>query len=141
MQSILILDDDPGMHKALTHTLTSHRYKVTCAKTTDEAVEHLENQTFDLILVDYAMPEHDGMWFLQNTLIPRETKVLLITGYGTRELIGNMFSLGIHGYMMKPIDEEMLLHNIQFYLGEPVMHESDNMDASPSHEQNAYPAE
>jgi CheY-like chemotaxis protein len=124
MRSVLILDDDPGIRQSLTHTLESHAYNVTCACSADEATQHIEKQHFDLVLLDFAMPEHDGKWFMKNAGLTKKTKVLLITGYVNRELINSMFSLGVSGYLIKPIDEEMLMHNIQYYLGPAVKNES-----------------
>jgi CheY-like chemotaxis protein len=81
MRSVLILDDDPGIRQSLTHTLESHAYNVTCACSADEATQHIEKQHFDLVLLDFAMPEHDGKWFMKNAGLTKKTKVLLITGY------------------------------------------------------------
>lgn len=140
MQTVLILDDDPGIRKTLTHSLQAHQFKVTCAETADEASAYLKKNAYDLVLVDFAMPEHDGKWFMQNAKIPKKTKVLLITGYISRDLINTMFSLGVCGYLIKPIDEETLLHNIHFYLGTPMIHEFDNRAAAHEPEQNVAPA-
>ncbi len=131
--TILILDDDPSIQKTMTHSLSSHHYAVTCASTANEALVCLQHNTFDLVLVDYALTEHDGLWFLRHARIPQDTKIILITGYASRELIMNMFSLGISGYLIKPIDEEMLLHNIQYYLKPTVTCESDDTADAPEH--------
>ncbi|MFU8781429.1 MAG: response regulator [Kiritimatiellia bacterium] len=131
MPSVLILDDDPCIRQSLTHTLEANSFKVQCARTAEEANEHLGKQHFDLILLDFAMPEHDGKWFMQNIRIKNKTKVLLITGFVSRELINTMFSLGVSGYLIKPIDEEMLIHNIHYYLGSPITDELGNSIPAP----------
>ncbi len=139
MQSILILDDDPGIRETMTHSLESHQFQVTCAETADEATAFLKDETYDIILVDFAMPGHDGKWFMKNAHIPQKTKVILITGHVTRDIINTMFSLGVCGYLIKPIDEDMLLHNIQFYLGTPIMNTLDNVVPEPESVQSAAP--
>ncbi len=139
MQSILILDDDPGIRETMRHSLVSHQFQVTCADTADEATAILKEKTYDIILVDFAMPEHDGTWFMKNARIPQKTKVILITGHVSRDLINTMFSLGVCGYLIKPIDEEMLLHNIQFYLGKPITHTLGNAVPAPEPEQSVAP--
>ncbi len=138
-KKILILDDDPGIRKAIKHTLDMSQFQVTCATTADEATQHVHTQHFDLILVDFAMPKHDGKWFMQNTRIPHKTKVILITGFADREIINAMFSLGVCGYLIKPVDEDMLLHNICFYLGIPEITEPHNRVDAPAHEQTDVP--
>jgi two-component system, response regulator YesN len=120
MPAVLILDDDLLLRDALTQTLQGKDFKVFCAATTEEAARHLENQHFDIVLLDYAMPERDGMWFMQNVKLPARTKVLLMTGHLNRTLINKMFSLGVCGYMIKPFDDETLIHNIHFHLGSPI---------------------
>lgn len=123
MPAVLILDDDLLLRDALTETLQAKDFEVLCAANTEEAAQHLKNQQFDLVLLDYAMPERDGMWFMQNVKLPPHTKVLLMTGHLNRTLINKMFSLGVCGYMIKPLDDETLIHNIRFHLGSPITEE------------------
>ena len=139
MPSVLILDDDPGIRKTITHSLQAHQFQVTSAESAREAAEYLNQSEYDMILVDFAMPEHDGKWFMQNARIPHKTKVLLITGYVSRDLINTMFSLGVCGYLIKPIDEDMLLHNINFYLGTS-LNEPDSTAVLPVPGQSVAPA-
>jgi len=61
------------------------------------------------------MPEHDGSWFMRNAEVPRDTKVLLVTAYANRDIINEMFRLGISGYVIKPFDGPELLRHLDFH--------------------------
>ena len=67
------------------------------------------------MLVDYRMPIHDGIWFVKNVKLPRETKILLITSLVDKRVIRAMFSAGVRGYIIKPFDEEELMRNVSFH--------------------------
>ena len=112
---ILILDDDEHLLAALKRVLELHDHEVDCMSCPREAVRIAETGKFDFVLVDYKMPENDGIWFMENTQIPRQTRVLLITAYVNRDVINRMFALGASGYLIKPFDEEELLRNLEFF--------------------------
>ena len=112
---ILILDDDRTVLEALSNMLAEHEYEVECCDNAKQAVEMVAGVVYDFILVDYKMPENDGIWFMKNAKLPRETKVLLITAYVNRHVIDKMFELGASGYLIKPFDEEYLIRNVEFH--------------------------
>ena len=112
---ILILDDDTTLLEAVSSMLALHGHDVDTSDDAEEAVGKVADGAYDFILADYKMPDKDGMWFMQNATIPRETKVLLITAYADRQVINRMFDLGASGYIIKPFDEAELLRNLEFH--------------------------
>ena len=112
---ILILDDDENLLEALRRVLEMNDFEVDCFSKASEAVPAVEEGAYDFVLVDYKMPENDGIWFMENTTIPKITRVLLITAYVNRDVINRMFALGASGYLIKPFDEEELLRNLLFF--------------------------
>ncbi|MBM4144335.1 MAG: response regulator [Lentisphaerae bacterium] len=114
---ILIVDDDRDLLAALKRVLDDNGHETHCADNARQAVEMAAAGDYRLLLVDYKMPEHDGIWFMQNATLPKESKVLLITAYVNREVINRMFDLGAAGYLVKPFDEDELLRHVQFYCG------------------------
>lgn len=113
---ILILDDDRALLDALKQMLVQNDHEVDCADNAKQAVQMVEKKEYNFVLVDYKMPENDGIWFMQNAKLSRETKTLLITAYVNRDMINRMFSLGASGYLIKPFGEEELLRHLNFYL-------------------------
>lgn len=120
MSSVLILDDDIELAEALCSTLQHYQFQAVAVSNAKDAIRQMQKQTFDLIFLDYAMPDQDGLWFMRNANRPRTSKVVLMTGYLDRQVINEMFTLGACGYMIKPFDNETLLHNVQFYLEQAV---------------------
>ena len=112
---ILVVDDDEAILKAVSRILAINGHEVMSASSADKGVELVASNTFDFIFVDYKMPEHDGAWFMKNAKIPRSTKVLLSTAFAGKNVIGEMFRLGVCGYLIKPYDETDILKNIQFH--------------------------
>ena len=112
---ILILDDDVHLLDALKRVLEMNDFDVDCASRAPDAVEMVGSGDYDFVLVDYKMPDNDGIWFMEHASIPSTTRVLLITAYVNRDVINRMFALGASGYLIKPFDEEELLRNLNFF--------------------------
>jgi DNA-binding response OmpR family regulator len=113
---ILILDDNGSLAEALVGILECNGHEADCTTTAEEALSRLQDQNYDLVLLDYKIPGNDGVWLMRQHCIPRKTKVLLMTGYMHRDVVNTMFGLGVSGYITKPFDEEELLHNLEFFL-------------------------
>ena len=58
---ILAVDDDKTMLEFIRGVLVPHGYEVTCASGGKEAIEILKEQTFDCVILDFYMPEKDGL--------------------------------------------------------------------------------
>lgn len=112
---ILILDDDISLLDTLKGMLVQHDNDVDCSDNAKQALKMAETGNYDFVLVDYKMPENDGIWFMENVNLPRRTKALLITAYVDRDVISRMFDLGACGYLIKPFDEKELLRHLAFY--------------------------
>jgi DNA-binding response OmpR family regulator len=113
---VLVLDDDDDLSGALCQILTARNIDVDCSASAPDAVELLKANHYDLVLLDYALPKHDGIWFMNNANLPRTTKVLLVTGHIERTMINTMFNMGACGYIIKPFNEEELIRNLNFFL-------------------------
>lgn len=136
---ILLLDDEEPLLKALRLVLMDLGHAVDCFTDAVEAAKTIEVGTYDVALIDYMMPVHTGMWFMKNAKVPRKTKVLLMTAFVNREVINEMFKLGVRGYLIKPIDSEELSHHLSFHtskkkLAKPTeqVNRSDGRRASPT---------
>jgi DNA-binding response OmpR family regulator len=111
---ILVLDDDADLSKSLKVSLEQYSHEVHCSMSAKDAIDMVNQHVFDVMLVDYKMPENDGIWFMKNAKIPKTTKVLLITSYANREIINKMFAVGASGYLIKPFGENDLMRHINF---------------------------
>lgn len=112
---VLLLDDDRDLLSALKDLMARYEHIVDCCDNAKEAVGKVTDGDYDFVLVDYKMPENDGIWFMRNVRLPRKTKALLMTAYVNRDVINKMFSLGACGYIIKPFDEEEILRHLSYY--------------------------
>ena len=112
---ILVVDDDKILLEEVAKILSKNGHSVDCADNAVTAVEMTKSNSYDFVLVDYRMPEHDGIWFMKNVSLPRKTKALLVTSLIDRDVISQMFKCGIAGYIIKPFDEDELLRHLRFH--------------------------
>ena len=111
---ILIVDDDPTLCKSLKVFLSDKYSDIATAFSGREAIELLEADTFDLILLDVIMPDMSGYQLIdyinKNGL---KTSVILITAYAPTELEKEIPSKGVYDSIMKPFDLEKLVGTVQ----------------------------
>lgn len=115
---ILVLDDHDGFRNEVVDILVRNGHAAESVATADEAISLVENGDFDIVLVDFSMPVHDGIWFMKKVERPKQTKALLVTAHVNRTMITEMFKSGISGYIIKPFDEDTLLRHLSFHLGD-----------------------
>ena len=113
---ILVVDDDKPLREEVRNILIRAGYEADCAASAVEGLALAKSTDYDFLLVDYRMPEHDGLWFMQHVTLPRKTTALLVTSHLDRSLIAKMFSAGASGYVIKPFDEEELLRHLEFHI-------------------------
>ena len=112
---VLVLDDHRGFREEVVAMLVRNGYEADSVDSAAAAIPLAESGQYAFILVDYNMPEHDGLWFMQNIRLPRGTKAILVTGYVNRRLINCMFEAGVVGYLIKPFEEPDLIHHLVFH--------------------------
>ncbi|RXR20930.1 hybrid sensor histidine kinase/response regulator [Flavobacterium amnicola] len=111
-RSILIVEDNEQMRHYLKEVLED--YHITEAENGQEALEILQQHSFDIIITDYMMPVLDGEGLvLQIKEQELKTPIIVLTARSDQEGKLNMLRLGIDGYLNKPFVEEELLLMIQ----------------------------
>lgn len=117
---VLVIDDDPLMLKVIKEYLHDD-YDVATAISGKIAYKFLETKKTDLILLDYEMPNENGPQVLENirnNFDVSNIPVLFLTGTTDREKIAQALMLKPQGYLLKPIDKEKLLGNIEKFFGD-----------------------
>lgn len=106
---VLIVDDDPGILYSLSLALQKEGYEVITASDGKTCLTMVEAQPPDIIYLDIAMPELDGLEALRK-LKERQTDipVIVITGHGTMQNAIKAVQLGAYEYMTKPLDREKI---------------------------------
>lgn len=116
---ILIVDDNPQNLQVLGRLLQEKNYEIEFAINGKAALEWLESQQFDLILLDINMPEMDGFEVCQT--IRKDEKlnkvpVIFLSADSDRESILRGFELGAQDYVTKPFDSRELIVRVKTHL-------------------------
>jgi DNA-binding response OmpR family regulator len=110
---ILVVDDEETTRRSLADILRLEGAHVKTAAGGEAAVEALQQETFDLMLLDLKMPGMDGLEVLRiaNNLAP-ETQVILLTAHGSLESAIAALRLGAHDYLLKPASPTQILRSV-----------------------------
>jgi two-component system response regulator (stage 0 sporulation protein F) len=104
---VLIVDDEETILRLLKSSLTSlgGSYEVVTENNGESAIQKFREAPFDLVVTDYMMDGMDGMQLLAavKELSP-ETRVIMITAYGSSELEQQAHDLEIYRYLTKPLE-------------------------------------
>lgn len=117
--TILIIDDDPISLKQAEFTLKKHDYICSKASSGAKALEMLEYNVPDLILLDVEMPDMDGFEFLNIIKKDEDLKeipVLFLTGDNSRETEARCFKEGASDYINKPFSADVMLQRVKHTL-------------------------
>ncbi|HKR95799.1 MAG TPA: response regulator, partial [Candidatus Angelobacter sp.] len=104
--SILVVDDEPGIALLCNRILSRAGYQVTSLTDPREAIEYLQQNHIDLLLVDIRMPEVDGFDVISRAqMVLPDIAVLVMTGFGTVETAIRALRQGVDGLILKPFQK------------------------------------
>lgn len=101
---VLIVDDETEFLSLINKRLSRRKIEVTTADNGLAALEHVEQQHFDAVVMDVRMPGMDGLETLRRmkALAPA-LPVILLTGHASLGVAVNGMELGAFDYMLKPV--------------------------------------
>jgi CheY-like chemotaxis protein len=106
---VLLAEDNPIDQLCIRRLLEKHGIKVHLAGDGRQAVEAFEGGTFDLVLLDILMPEMDGFEVAlhirehETAFGCRAVPVIALTAYSLRAVYDKCRSVGMNGYLSKPV--------------------------------------
>jgi two-component system chemotaxis response regulator CheY len=118
--NILCIDDSRSIHAYLDECLKTISDNVVHVYNGQEAIDLLakNNQSFDLIILDWEMPVKDGpQTFSEMQSMGITTPVFMLTSKNDPNDILKMLEAGVSEYMMKPFTADIVLEKIQQVLG------------------------
>lgn len=115
---ILLVDDAPVNREVATGLLEMLGHHVTTGVNGREAVEILELNSFDVVLMDLEMPEMDGMTATREIRLREEAKsirtpIIAMTAHATADIREGCLSAGMDGYLTKPIQTSELIETLE----------------------------
>lgn len=100
---LLIVDDERVSLKNLEYLMKNEGYDVVCTQSGQNAVRHLTEQKFDVVLTDMRMDRVDGMQVLKKCReVQPDAEIILITAYATLESAVDTMRQGAYSYIAKP---------------------------------------
>jgi DNA-binding NtrC family response regulator len=115
---ILIVDDEAAIRESLQTLLEMEGYEVDLASDGFEGLQRIADRPYDLVLLDFALPQRNGIEILQDIRErDSELAVIMITAYGTVENAINAMQAGATNFIQKPWDNEKLLADVRTAVG------------------------
>lgn len=117
MFNIMVVEDNENTRKLMEAVLKENGYNPILAKDGIEALEILDRQHVDLIILDIMMPKMDGYEFTETLREARcHIPILMVTAKESPSDKKKGFILGTDDYMVKPVDEEEMILRIRALL-------------------------
>jgi len=112
--SVLIIDDEAAIRESLQTLLELEGYDVGVAASGEEGLARLGDRPFDLVLLDLALPDRNGIDLLPEIrAIDPQLSIIMITAYGTVEDAVRAMQSGATNFLQKPWDNEKLLADVR----------------------------
>ena len=110
---LLITDDEKWICESLNILFSRKGLEVSTALTGQETLDFLKAQTADLVILDFNLPDMDGLDVLAGIKkINPDIPVIFMTGYGSETISIKAFKLGIADYFIKPFDPKTLIKRV-----------------------------
>jgi CheY-like chemotaxis protein len=114
---ILLADDEMSLRFLLSETLIDEGFDITEATDGQEAIDRLQQNEYDLIILDYMMPEKTGIevcdWLRHSTSINQQKPVILLTAKTLETDKERAMAAGVTSYFVKPFSPMQLVSTIK----------------------------
>jgi len=112
--SILLVEDEENLHEALKLNLELEQYEITSAYTGSEALQKIQSEYFDLIILDVMLPDVDGISITETVRVQNnQVPILILSAKNTSSDRVLGLKKGADDYLTKPFNLEELLLRVQ----------------------------
>ena len=109
-KKIWILDDDKSIRWVLQKALEKNNFAVTAFSNSNEAINHFNHETPDLIISDIKMPGESGLQFLEKVKTKfNNIPIIIMTAFSDLDSAVDSFAFGAYDYLPKPFDIDMAI--------------------------------
>jgi DNA-binding response OmpR family regulator len=116
MATILAVDDEPHVLKLVSANLQSSGYKILTASDGEQAIEMVEHEMPDLVLLDLMLPKMDGYAVCRRVREFSSVPVIMLTARSSEVDLIHGFEVGADDYLTKPFSVSELLMRVQAVL-------------------------
>ncbi|WP_191061015.1 response regulator transcription factor [Geminicoccus harenae] len=117
---ILVVDDEPNIVMSLEFLLRKAGFQVETARNGREALDALDREPPDLLLLDVMMPEFDGYAVCERIRQDQRwdrTRIVMLTARGRESERARGLALGADDYVTKPFSTRVLVEQVRTLLG------------------------
>jgi DNA-binding NtrC family response regulator len=130
MKNILLVDDDPAVSETLVGLFDKSEYRFHQLEDGNRAIEFIDNNTLDLVLLDVNLPSVSGLDILKEIKRRDATlPVIVISGFISTENAIEAMKEGAYEYITKPFQIERLMLTINKAVGDKHTHEAEEQPA------------
>ncbi|CEQ22665.1 DNA-binding response regulator [[Clostridium] sordellii] len=115
--NILVADDEPSMLKIIEAYLKKEKFNVLTASSGEEALEKFYENKIDLAILDWMMPNIDGIEVCKQIKEKSDTKVMMLTAKGQVDDEIDALNIGADDYIKKPFDPRLLIIRVKKLIG------------------------
>ncbi len=117
-ERILIVDDEELIRSIFTNLFKKEKHDVEAVSSGEEAIEVLENNDFEVVLLDISLPGMTGIEVLKKLKKDKPGLIVIImTAFGyDEELIAETKSIGCNGYIGKNMPVSQILGNFRMFV-------------------------
>ena len=110
---ILVVDDEEAMRRTLAELLKLEGYAVTTAGSGQAALDYLQGDEYDLMVLDIKMPGMDGVTVVGRAAeLDPDIQIILLTAHGSLESAIKAIHHDVHDYLLKPVKPQELLGSV-----------------------------
>lgn len=122
--NVLFVDDEVEFLDTLLKRMKKRNLRASGVKSGEEALDFLDQNPTDVVVLDVKMPGMDGIQALKEIkkLYPL-IEVVMLTGHASVEVAIQGMELGAFDYLMKPVDIDDLLYKVQDAYKKKAIHE------------------
>ena len=113
---VLVVEDEEIVRDILLKVLTEEGYRVDAVETGEEGLKALDNQLYDLVLLDLNLPKKDGREVLGEIKAHQDLRhipVLVLTTSSNEKDVSQAYGLHANCYILKPVDIDECLNIFQ----------------------------
>jgi DNA-binding NtrC family response regulator len=110
----MVVDDEERFRRTMAKLLRLRGLEAATAGSGKEALERLQQETYDVVILDVRMPEMDGVSLLAEIKkADPAIEVIIITGYASVDTAREITRLGAYDYLLKPYNIDDLIEKIE----------------------------
>lgn len=114
--NLFVLEDDEAIGIGLSYSLENEGYNVTLAKSVSDAMNVIDNKTFDLYILDLTLPDGNGYDVCKYIKSRGDLPVIFLTAFDDEVNVVTGFDLGADDYISKPFRVRELMARIKSVL-------------------------